>query len=95
MESDLHNLVPAVGELNGDRSNLPFSMIEGEPREYGACDFEVNLAADRVEPRPEVRGNIARTYFYMSSTYGLPISEERERNRRITAIQGNVNPFVE
>lgn len=28
MEADLYNLVPAVGELNGDRSNYRFGMIE-------------------------------------------------------------------
>ncbi len=30
MEADLHNLVPAVGEINGDRSNYRFGMISGE-----------------------------------------------------------------
>jgi deoxyribonuclease-1 len=30
MVSDLHNLVPAVGELNADRNNFTFSMLEGE-----------------------------------------------------------------
>lgn len=35
MEADLHNLTPAVGELNGDRSNLPYGIVKGEPREYG------------------------------------------------------------
>jgi len=31
MESDVFNLVPAVGEINGDRSNYKFGLIEGEP----------------------------------------------------------------
>nr|WP_227665257.1 endonuclease [Magnetococcus marinus] len=79
MESDLHNLVPAVGELNGDRSNRSFSMVAGEPRAYGACDFEIDWDTDRVEPRPEVRGDIARTYFYMNASYGLPISKKQRR----------------
>ncbi|MCH9741084.1 MAG: endonuclease, partial [Epsilonproteobacteria bacterium] len=29
MEADMHNLVPAIGEINGDRSNFKYSMIEG------------------------------------------------------------------
>ena len=39
MEADLHNLVPAIGEINGDRSNFTFEHIDGEERVYGACDF--------------------------------------------------------
>ncbi|MEH6652250.1 MAG: endonuclease [Motiliproteus sp.] len=41
MEADLMNLVPALGEINGNRSNYSFTMLQGEPRVYGACDFEV------------------------------------------------------
>jgi len=79
MVSDLHNLVPAVGELNAERSNFSFSMIEGEPRVYGACDFEVDRRLRKVEPRPEIRGDIARTYFYMHNTYGVPLSDKQRR----------------
>lgn len=38
MEADLHNLAPSVGELNGDRSALPYGLMAGEPRKYGRCD---------------------------------------------------------
>ncbi len=79
MVSDLRNLVPAVGELNGDRSNFSFSMLEGEPRNYGACDFEVDHQLRKAEPMPSVRGDIARTYFYMQQTYRLPISDKQQR----------------
>ena len=79
MESDLHNLVPAIGELNGDRSNRSFSMVSGEPREYGACNFEIDFDTDKVEPPEAVQGDIARTYFYMNTTYGLPISKKQRQ----------------
>jgi deoxyribonuclease-1 len=79
MVSDLHNLVPAVGELNGDRSNFTFSMLEGEPRNYGACDFEVDSKGRKAEPMPSIRGDIARIYFYMQQTYGVPISDKQQR----------------
>jgi len=39
MEADMMNLVPADGELNGDRSIYRFGMIPGEPRAYVACDL--------------------------------------------------------
>ena len=37
MENDLNNLVPAVGELNGDRSNYHFTDLGVQPYQYGAC----------------------------------------------------------
>ena len=79
MESDLHNLVPAIGEVNGDRSNYKFGMIEGEKRSYGSCDVEIKFKAKRAEPRPEVRGDISRIYFYMRDRYGLRLSRQQER----------------
>ncbi len=81
--NDLMNLVPAIGEVNGDRSNYPFAMIPGEVREYGACDFEINNSGattkrifKTVEPTSNIRGDIARTYFYMSKQYGLKLSNQ-------------------
>jgi deoxyribonuclease-1 len=67
MEADLHNLHPAVGELNGYRSSYPVAEIPGEEREFGACDAEIK--DNQFEPAPSVRGDIARTYFYMSNSY--------------------------
>ena len=67
IEGDLYNLVPEIGELNADRRNYQFGLVEGEEREYGQCDFEI---ADRTaEPRPAIRGDIARIYFYMDEAY--------------------------
>ncbi len=77
MEADLHNLVPEIGELNRARSNYAFGEVAGEPRAYGACDFEVDRAAHTVEPAPNLRGDIARAYLYMRAVYGpeaLPLS---------------------
>ena len=67
MESDMYNLVPAIGEINGLRSNYSFAMIPGEKRAFGKCDMEIE---DRkAEPPPDKRGNIARIYFYMDWAY--------------------------
>jgi deoxyribonuclease I len=67
MEADLFNLQPAVGEVNADRSNYSMAELPGEPRAYGRCDVEIH---DRkIEPRPDIRGDIARTYFYMNWAY--------------------------
>jgi len=79
MEADMHNLQPTIGELNGDRSNYRFAMLEGESRKYGACDFEVDFKQKKAEPPPNVRGDIARTHFYMAERYGLKLSKQQLR----------------
>ncbi len=79
MEADLYNLVPAVGEINGNRSNYSFAVLEGEPRVYGACDFEVDFKRRKAEPAPAVRGDIARIYWYMRDQYGLRISQKQQK----------------
>ena len=73
MEADLHNLYPAVSFINNARSNHPFAEIEGEDHMFDSCDFE--RADKTVEPRPQARGNVARAYFYMHKTYGLPVPD--------------------
>lgn len=69
--NDLVNLYPAIGELNAERSNLIYDLINGEDRLYGSCDFEVDRAKRISEPRDDIRGDIARIYFYMRDTYEL------------------------
>jgi deoxyribonuclease I len=77
--NDLHNLWPAIGEINADRGNYRFGMLPGEPREYGQCDFEVDHQLRRAEPPPHIRGDIARISFYMEQTYGVAISDQQRR----------------
>jgi deoxyribonuclease-1 len=92
MEADLYNLVPAIGEIKGNRSNYSFAMLEGEHRVYGACDFEVDFKARKVEPAPEVRGDIARIYWYMRDTYGLKISDKQQK---LFEVWDRTNPIDE
>jgi len=74
----------------------------------------VEIEHCKIEPRPAIRGDVARTYLYMNWAYpghGIisrsnqklfeawnradPVDDwERERARRIEAIQGNRNPFI-
>jgi deoxyribonuclease-1 len=76
ISSDLNNLVPEIGELNADRSDFPYSEIDGEERLYGLCDFEVDTKLKEAEPAVPLRGFIARTWLYMNSTYNIPLSDE-------------------
>ena len=92
MESDLYNLVPAIGEINGLRSNYSFAMIPGEFREFGECDMEIQ---DRkAEPQEEIRGDIARTYKYMDSAYpGRGIISKK--NRKLFDAWDKMDPVDE
>lgn len=70
IEADLHNLYPALTEVNASRSSFRFGEIKGERRSFGAeCDFEVDQRRRMAEPRPAVRGEIARAMFYMAWQY--------------------------
>lgn len=73
IESDMHNLYPALKEINKTRGSAPFGMIKGEARRFGQCDFELDPKKRIVEPVPVSRGNIARAMFYMQDSYGLRI----------------------
>lgn len=77
MEADLMNLVPAIGEVNGNRSNYSFAELQGASDQYGACDFKVDFKARKARPADHVKGDIARIYFYMRDTYGLKISDKQ------------------
>ena len=83
MSADMHNLVPSIGELNGDRSNYAFGNISGEARNYGRVDFEVDAKRRIAEPQPRVKGNIARIYFYMEDRYGLTIDSDMKHMLKI------------
>ncbi len=69
MQADLHNLRPAIGSVNGLRSNYGFALIPGEAREFGACDMEIDSKHKHAEPPEPIRGDIGRTYLYMASAY--------------------------
>ncbi|MBS0353714.1 MAG: endonuclease [Proteobacteria bacterium] len=74
-EGDLNNLVPAVGEVNGDRNNFAYSAWTRErSMMYGACQTIVDFKGKRVQPREEVRGRAARITLYMYQAYGLKMS---------------------
>ncbi|MEM8949468.1 MAG: endonuclease [Pseudomonadota bacterium] len=72
---DMHNLRPSVGEVNEFRSNYRFSLIAGERRAFGRCDIEIDRQAKSAEPRPEIRGDIARIHLYMQATHGIQLKD--------------------
>ncbi len=78
-EADLHNLVPAIGEVNGDRSNMRFGMVNSPVHKYGACNVAVSFDERTFQPPPDRCGEIARIYWYMRDTYGIEISRQQQQ----------------
>jgi deoxyribonuclease-1 len=86
--SDLHNLVPSIGEINSDRSNHSFATFENDSdfhpsTHYGECKFRIKVPQKRgekgqVEPPERARGAIARIYLYMEKKYG-DVLNQREK----------------
>ena len=83
IEADLHNLFPALTEINDERSSFPFAMIKGEQRRYGKCDFEFDSKRRVVEPRDASRGEIARAMFHMVAEYGKYGLELRRKQAKM------------
>ncbi len=77
-EGDLHNLRPSVGEVNGDRSDLPYGRVSKRTNsKYGSCDFRIGVDVnDRAvaEPADKVKGDVARVSLYMADKYRMPLS---------------------
>lgn len=84
MEADLHNLYPAIGEINAIRSNYQFKELPNAPIAcFGYCQMKIDKTLRQIEPKPEIRGLIARVYLYMTDRYRLPLSaEDREQYER-------------
>lgn len=73
IESDMHNMYPARRDLNRRRGAMAFGLIKGERWVEPGCDMEIDHRARRVEPRPAVRGDIARAMLYLADRYNLKL----------------------
>lgn len=78
MEADPINLLPTVGEVNGDRSNMRYGMLS--PTDgfgYGQCGTRIDFASRTVMPRADSRGDIARIHFYFQQKYRMALSRQQ------------------
>ncbi|MCE9521337.1 MAG: endonuclease [Alphaproteobacteria bacterium] len=92
--ADLQNLWPAFQRVNSSRSKLRFGEIPGEAsrRFTEFCpDFERPTGAKAVvEPRDDVKGDLARTIVYMHFVYGLPLENAvSDKNLLLTWMQAD------
>ena len=79
MEADMHNLTVSVGEVNADRSNYNFGMLPNTSLQHGACPIKIDFQQRTAEPRDEVKGQVARIYFYMHDRYDMRMSNQQQR----------------
>ncbi|AMB77034.1 deoxyribonuclease I [Pantoea ananatis] len=77
IETDLHNLQPAIGEVNGDRGNYAYRQWNGTDKQYGQCSMQIDFKNKQAQPPERARGAIARTYFYMRDQYHLRLSRQQ------------------
>lgn len=74
--SDLFHIYPTDGYVNGIRSNLPLCDVDDGSATYisangakrGSC-VSPGFSGTGFEPPAEFRGDLARSYFYMSVRY--------------------------
>lgn len=85
MEADLHNLVPAIDEINRDRRDFEYAIppSELEFSQYGACKVYSDFAEAKFYPAEYSRGWIARTYLYMSKKYSIKLTDDEEYIMRL------------
>ncbi|XFA98842.1 endonuclease [Candidatus Izemoplasma sp. B36] len=71
--SDYHNLKPAHRDANSYRSNCYYANISFDDMTSYQIDkynqYNIKKIGDTVEPRDEVKGDIARIFFYMVTMY--------------------------
>ena len=91
MEADMHNLVPAIGEVNGDRSNYRYGADIPKTGQYGQCKFQVDFKNKRAYPKEDIRGDIARIYFYMSDRYNVNLSKAERKMMEVWNKQDPVS----
>lgn len=75
IKCDIVHVVPTDGKINGMRGNNPFgeiSNISGQSNngycKWGPCKLE-GYSNTVFEPNDEIKGDLARIYFYMATCY--------------------------
>lgn len=79
MEAEKRNLVPAISEINADRSNFAYAESKDVPQgQYGKCNAYTDFKNKRFYPRDEIKGIIARIYLYMAKQYKITLTQEEQ-----------------
>ena len=83
MYTDLHNLIPIIGEVNGVRKDYSFTNIPFHRQiqigYFNQCKIFIDKANHNVEPKYEIKGLVARAHLYMAKTYAVTLEVEQEK----------------
>ena len=76
LKSDIVHVIPTDGYVNNRRSNLPFGEVvnakyssNGGYCKMGPAKSGLGYSGDVFEPGDDVKGDLARVYFYMATCY--------------------------
>ena len=98
MKSDIVHVVPTDGYLNNRRQNYPLAEVgaitypsKNEYSKLGRCKTS-GYTGIVFEPNDEVKGDIARIYFYMATCYEDKISSWANNAKANEVFDGNTYP---
>ncbi len=100
MYSDLFHIYPTDGKVNGQRSNYPYGEVSSPTwtsmngSKLGPCSYP-GYTGTVFEPIDEFKGDLARTYFYMTTCYEDKISGWNSAVLSGNSYPGYVNWFLD
>lgn len=68
--SDLHNMIPVQNKIEMRRRNAEYAQL-GERVAAEECGIRAGF--QNIEPPDRIKGDVARSVFYMVKTYDLPL----------------------
>jgi endonuclease I len=101
MVSDLFQVYPTDGKVNGYRGNYPYGKVTnpgvttGNGSKLGPCSYP-GYSGTVFEPIDDYKGDFARTYFYMATRYENLIAGWYANSAEADAVlQNNSYPVYE
>ena len=98
--SDLFNVLPSEAGANQAKSNFPLGVVKGTPR-YQNRNMKVGASARQqyrgnvFEPCDEYKGDFARIYFYVATTYANAPWGSRETVANTVAFVQQLYPTIQ
>jgi len=90
-ESNLHNLIPVMAKIDKQRQNLSFSQVYNTESPYSACNLKLDPRARKIEPKDNLKGDIARIFFYFESLGYIRLSHRARPLMEIWDMKDPVN----
>lgn len=87
-KSDVHHLYPTDSKMNSMRGNFPFGEVTQDTARLPCTDGGARLGRTKTgegpvfQPPAAHRGNVARSLFYFSLRYDMPIDPSQEASLR-------------